>query len=97
MKMQLVGIFDRKAQTFISLEPTPAIAVSVRQLTEVVNTQKENPICKWPEDYSLWHLGDFDTESGFHANLTDDNGWKKTLVIECESLKQRPTTGANIQ
>lgn len=99
MKMILIGIFDRKAQMFISLEPTPNINVSLRQLTENVNKQTESPIYKWPEDYSLWELGEWDTETGQAIARKDDdpppgeplNPWsfKKKLIIECEALKVR--------
>lgn len=94
MKMYLIGIFDRKAQMFISLEPTPNINVSIRQLTENVNKQSDSPIYKWPSDYSLWELGEWDTETGYaqaRTNTTDGHPnvclFEKKLVIECESLK----------
>lgn len=104
MKMYLIGIFDRKAQTFISLEPTPSIAVSLRQLTENVNKQSDSPIYKWPEDYSLWDLGTWDTGEGQvrarsgdaeynegkrHTWDGDLDYFEKKLIIECESLKAR--------
>lgn len=90
MKMILIGIFDRKAQTFISLEPTPNINVSIRQLTENVNKQSESPLYKWPSDYSLWELGTWNSESGQVACRADDDEdelYEKKLIIECESLK----------
>lgn len=87
--MILIGIFDRKAQTFISLEPTPNVNVSVRQLTENVNKQSDSPLHKWPEDYSLWELGTWDSESGMAQHRTDEGAmYAKKLIIECESLKQ---------
>lgn len=95
MKMFLVGIFDRKAQMFISLEPTPNINVSLRQLTETINTQKDSPLHKWAGDYSLWELGGWDNESGRPWPLNPheavgESGWfEKKLIIECESLKQQ--------
>lgn len=88
--MYLVGIFDRKAQTFISLEPTPAIGIATRQLNEVVNTKTDNPIYKWPEDYSLWELGTWNSESGFALAIENDSGqYERKLIVECESLKTR--------
>lgn len=88
MKMILIGIFDRKAQTFISLEPTPNVAVSIRQLTENVNKQSDSPLYKWPADYSLWELGEWDSNSGKPTpRENNDCEWEKKLVIECESLK----------
>lgn len=96
MKMFLIGIFDRKAQMFISLEPTPNINVSIRQLTENVNKPSESPLHKWPADYSLWELGTWDSETGQAIARPGEglpgeplNPWsfEKKLIIECESLK----------
>lgn len=89
MKMFLIGIFDRKAQMFISLEPTPNINVSIRQLTENVNKPSDSPLHKWSSDYSLWELGTWDSESGKveFRNPDGDEDYEKKLIIECESLK----------
>lgn len=92
MKLILIGIYDRKAQMFISLEPTPNINVAIRTLTEIVNRQQDNTIYKWPEDYALYELGTFDNETGLaRARMDEEDGetFNKKLIIECESLKQR--------
>lgn len=88
MKTIIVGIFDRKAQMFISMEPTPNINVSLRQLAEQVNTKSDSPLHKWSEDFSLWELGEFDTETGFLSpRENSDSVWDKKLIVECASLK----------
>lgn len=88
MKMILIGIFDRKAQMFISLEPTPNVNVSLRQLTENINTKGDSPLYKWPQDYSLWDLGTWDNESGMaHRRESDSCEYERKLIVECESLK----------
>lgn len=96
MKMHLIGIYDRKAQMFISLEPTPNINVSIRQLTENVNKSSDSPLHKWPSDYSLWDLGTWDSETGqvryrldtATDHCTDESAsYERKLIIECESLK----------
>lgn len=88
MKMDIIGIYDKKAEIFISLEPTSSIAVSLRQITEVCNKQTDNPIYKWPADYSLWHLGHFETTDGFVECLNaGKRGPGKKLLVEVESLK----------
>lgn len=90
MKMTLIGIFDRKAQMFISLEPTPHISVSVRQLQEQVNKQSDSPLYKWPEDFSLWELGTWDNETGHAVAREEDEAlYTKKLIVECETLKAR--------
>lgn len=93
MKMLIIGIYDRKAQMFISLEPTPSIGVTLRSLTEQVNQNKESPLYKWPEDYALWHLGEWDNENGTPYPLIEGEGDRKgpgkKLIIECEQLKTK--------
>lgn len=89
MKMILIGVLDRKAQTFTSLEVTPHIGVALRQLTEIVNKQSDAPMHKWPEDFSLWELGEWDSETGNPSPRLDDKGnYQRKLIVECESLKQ---------
>lgn len=88
MKMTLVGIFDRKAQCFISLEPTPAIGVAVRQFTEVVNKQSDNPIHKWPADFELYELGEWDSETGYSSAREDEaRNYQKRLIVTGDSVK----------
>lgn len=88
--MTIVGIFDRKAQSFISLGTTPHVGVAARELAETVNN-KEHPtnISKWPGDFSLWDLGTFNTETGkVEAKLNEQRDYNRTLITECEALKQ---------
>lgn len=87
MKMFIVGIYDKKGECFISLEPSSNLAVATRQLQDVVTRTDGNPIAKWPEDYSLWHLGTYDNETGLVEPLLKGKIFKKQLVIEAASLK----------
>lgn len=92
MKMIIVGIFDRKAQAFIEMTSTPSIGVAARQFTEAVNKPSESPIYKWPEDFELYELGIWDTESGQPACRTDDGTddlYEKKLILMAESVKVR--------
>ena len=94
MQMTIVGIFDRKAQIFISLEPTANTSVAVRQFQDVVNKTDGNPISKWPEDYSLWDLGQFETETGEIMPNRKGKSFHKKLIIEAKDLKT-PTPSVN--
>lgn len=83
MILTLIGIFDRKAQTFISIEATPNKGVALRSLTEIVNKPSDNPIHKWPDDFELYELGTFDTITGTPTPLEP-----KTLLCIAADLKQ---------
>lgn len=90
MKMIIVGIFDRKAQAFIEMTSTPSIGVAARQFTEAVNKPSESPIYKWPEDFELYELGDWDTETGKPDwRASDDAEYEKKLILQAESVKVR--------
>lgn len=90
MKLIVIGIFDRKSQSFISMEPTPAIGVAARQFTEVVNKPSDNAIYKWPEDHELYELGVFDSETGMiQARSSDDCEYEKRLIIAGDAVKVR--------
>lgn len=90
MKMQVIGIFDRKAQVFVEMSATPALGVATRNFTEAVNKQSESPVYKWPEDFELYHLGEWDTETGRCSALQDDNGdYTKRLIVTGDGVKTR--------
>lgn len=94
MKMIIVGIFDRKAQTFVEMNATPSIGVAARSFTEAVNKQSESPVYKWPEDFELYELGTWDTETGKCLYITDqdDDGaieYRKKLIVTGEAVKVR--------
>lgn len=98
MKMIIVGIFDRKAQSFTEMTSTPSIGVAARQFTEAVNKPSDSPIYKWPEDFELYELGDWDTESGqpnYRSNTIDGHPdvclYEKKLILMAESVKVRDT------
>lgn len=81
MKMQLVAIYDRKSESFISMEPTPHIGVATRALGEIVSKPSEHNLHKWPEDFSLWHVGEWDTSSGVITPM------EKNKIVEASTMK----------
>lgn len=94
MIMTIVGIFDRKAQAFISMTATAAIGVAAREFTEAVNTAKDSPLYKWPEDHELYELGVYDTETGMVQHRVDEGAmYSKKLIITGDAVKVREETG----
>lgn len=87
--MIVIGIFDRKAQTFIEMGATPSIGVAARTFTEAVNKQSESPIYKWPADFELYELGNWDTESGMLEARFGEKGYEKRLIVDGEAVKVR--------
>lgn len=64
MKKVVFAIKDLKAGAFTT-EPmcAPSRGVAERSFRERVN-DPEFPFAKWPADYELWFLGEFDPVSG---------------------------------
>jgi len=91
MKMIIIGIFDRKAQSFIEMSATPSVGVAARIFSEAVNKPSESPVYKWPEDHELYELGTWDSESGIPLFLAEEERgqYQKRLIVTGESLKVR--------
>lgn len=90
MKMQIVALFDAKAQVYSELWATPTVGTATRQVQDLVrNKDSQHPAAKWPADFQLWHLGEYDTESGLVQALPhpdDGSPTAKKLLIHCETL-----------
>lgn len=74
--LSLFCIKDLKADNHTAPFNSQNIATAIREFTELVNTDG-NPYNKYPEDYSLWVLGNFDRND---ADLT-----KTALKKVCEA------------
>ena len=61
--MKLYSIFDAKANTFCAPFVCVSNGVAVRQLMDLVQDEKTT-ISKYPEDFSLYFIGDFADDSG---------------------------------
>lgn len=94
MKMILLSVYDRKAQLHTHLIPTTNIAVAIRDLTELINTDDKSPWHKWPGDYSLHEVGAWSQETGFPTQRVappeeDDPGTPRTKhLVDFDSLKR---------
>lgn len=58
VKLQIFSIFDAKAAAFFTPFFLPTEGMAVRQFQDMVN-DNESHLSKHPEDYTLFHLGEF--------------------------------------
>lgn len=63
MRLKAFAIFDDKAKAFLPPFFLPERAIAVRTFADCVNN-KEHAFGRHPADYSLFQVGDFDTDSG---------------------------------
>lgn len=68
MKLKIVSIFDSKAEVFNTPIFLPTVGMATRMFADQVN-EKDSPFQKHPEDYTLFELGEYDSDSGKFENL----------------------------
>lgn len=72
MKQQVFSVFDAKAETFNTPFTMAAKGQALRGFQDEVN-RPESEISKHPEDYTLFHLGEVDLDTGLITPLTTPN------------------------
>lgn len=63
MTVLLFSVFDSAAKLFLPTFEARTIEEAIRRFRSTVNHAESN-ISKYPEDYTLFHLGEFNQESG---------------------------------
>jgi len=61
--LQILMVHDSKADAYIQPFFTPTVEVAIRSLTTAANDPATD-ICRYPEDYVLFHTGYFDPHKG---------------------------------
>lgn len=68
MKSQAFSIYDTKAKHFDKIQLLFTKGEAIRSFTMISNN-KETMISKTPEDYSLFHLGEFNHDNGIFTPI----------------------------
>jgi len=77
MKMAVLAVRDIKTDQFSNPMFTPSIGSGQRAFTDAVNNQdKDNQLYLHPEDFELYELGTYDTQTGLF-----DTGSPKQLTV----------------
>ena len=84
MKYKIFSIFDSKAENFNTPIFLPTEGQAIRIFDDMVNDQADkSEIAKHPEDYTLFCLGEFDSDAGLVTPLTTP----KSLGLAQEFVK----------
>jgi len=59
----ICSVFDGAAERFLAPFPTETVETAIRSFRQAVNEQKHQ-FNKFPEDYTLFGLGEFNEETG---------------------------------
>lgn len=90
MFVKFYGIYDSKANHFAGVRPYSDDVSAVRDFELMVNTKNDNNlVSRYPEDFSLWFLFEFDDVEGapvFNDSLIIEKHFIKRKVIEASSL-----------
>ena len=68
MKTQAFAVHDRAAEVYNPPMFLPAKGQAIRQFDDLANNP-DSPINKHPEDYTLYHIGEFDDETALLTPL----------------------------
>ncbi len=82
--MKLYSIFDAKANTYCAPFECVSNGVAIRQLMDLVSDAKTT-VSKYPEDFSLYFVGDFDADTGSLLPL----GTVPVLVLHAKDAIQQ--------
>lgn len=63
MKVELFSVHDSAANRFIDPFPAPTIEFAIRGFKEACLTEGHQ-FAKFPDDYTLFHVGEFNAELG---------------------------------
>lgn len=82
MLYQIIAIRDKALGAFMRPFMAPAIPAAVRSFTDEVK-RTDSEMAKHPGDYSLWHFGQFDDNTGQFQLLETPN-----LILEAANVPQ---------
>lgn len=63
MEKHLFTVYDNAARAYLDPFVAPSVEFAVREFRQVVN-QSGHQFNKFPEDYTLYHVGTFDVATG---------------------------------
>jgi len=73
MILQAFSVYDSKAKAFSPPFFQANNALAIRAFTELANDEGRNNVSRFPEDFSLHHIGEFDDSTGKLSELPPTN------------------------
>lgn len=86
-EVKVLAVFDKKMGIFMTPWTSRSLGGAIRSFSDEANrAADDNQIYRHPEDFSLWHLANFDEENGIFNAL--EKG--PTLLIEADQCAKEP-------
>lgn len=90
MKLEMFSVFDSAAKAFMEPFVAQTIEVAIRRFRASVNHEGSD-FGRFPEDYTLFHVGTFVQESGTVLALETPHSLGLALTfVQCEVAYGRP-------
>lgn len=84
MKLCVFSVYDSAAKAYIAPFVLPMVQMGHRVFWECANAP-DHMFCKHPQDYSLYHVADFDDVSGVMTGFLEP-----LFMVSAKSLKGVP-------
>lgn len=69
-RINVFSVRDRIADVFGRPFFVPTVGQAIRSFGDALNSTDDNEMVKHPDDFDLFHLGEFDDETGIFECLT---------------------------
>lgn len=70
MIVKMFSVYDSKAEAYSTPQFYQTKGIAVRAFIEAIK-QEDTPFCKYPEDFTLFEVGEFDDSfCGFNLHVT---------------------------
>lgn len=69
-RLQMYTVKDKKADAYLQPFTTQTKGLAIRMIQGTLE-QQDNNLSKYPEDFSLWKIGEFDENSGIIQGLQE--------------------------
>lgn len=73
MMLQAYSVYDSKAKAFSAPFFAQNNDIAKRSFTQLANEKGTNNVSRFPEDFSLHHIGEFDDSTGKLVELPHEN------------------------
>lgn len=83
MNVQYYSVYDKKAQVYGQLFPSPTVGSAERMFSETVNGNSESLVSKYPDDFALYQHFEFDDSVGIVIERYEP----PRLVVEAAALR----------
>lgn len=82
MKLQMVATRDIVANLYSTPQFVPTLGQAVRSFGDACKNKSDpnNILAKHPRDFELWHLGEYDDESGYFNVAHDGSAFEPKQI-----------------